>query len=133
MPSHACSWRSPRYANERPGRACLIEQRSGYVACANTFRSSREDTEMTLGLLVLRVIVGLLFVGHGAQKLFGVWGGHGLEGTGGFFQSLKLHPGRPMAFMAGAAEFGGGALIALGLLTPVGALLVPAPMVTAIA
>ena len=75
---------------------------------------------MTLGLLVLRVIVGLLFVGHGAQKLFGVWGGHGLEGTGGFFQSLKLHPGRPMAFMAGAAEFGGGALIALGLLTPVG-------------
>jgi putative oxidoreductase len=88
---------------------------------------------MTLGLLVLRAIVGLLLVGHGAQKLFGVWGGSGLEGTGGFFQQLRLHPGRPMAFMAGASELGGGLLIALGLLTPVGALLITATMVTAIA
>jgi putative oxidoreductase len=82
--------------------------------------------------LILRLVVGLLFVGHGAQKLFGVFGGHGLEGTGGFFQSLRLHPGRPMAFMAGMSEFGGGLLLALGLLTPLGALLVTATMVTAI-
>ena len=88
---------------------------------------------MTLGLLILRAIVGLLFVGHGAQKLFGSFGGHGLDGTGGFFESLGLRPGRTHALAAGAAELGGGALLALGLITPLAALLVSAVMVTAIA
>src|SRR4030081_1985579 len=88
---------------------------------------------MTLGLLVLRIVVGTLFVGHGAQKLFGVFGGHGLEGTGAFFESLGLRPWRIMALAAGFAELTGGALFALGLLTPLAAALLIAVMVTAIA
>jgi putative oxidoreductase len=87
---------------------------------------------MELGLLVLRVIIGLLFMGHGAQKLFGWYGGHGLAGTGGFFESMGLRPGRALAFGAGMAEFAGGALIALGLLTPLGAALLIATMAVAI-
>ena len=73
---------------------------------------------MNLGLLILRVVVGLLFVGHGAQKLFGIWGGHGLAGTAGFFENIGLKPGRLHAAAAGVMEFGGGALLALGLFTP---------------
>jgi putative oxidoreductase len=74
---------------------------------------------MKFGLTVLRVIVGALFVGHGTQKLFGWFGGHGLEGTGQFMETLGLKPGRRQALASGAAEAGGGALLALGLLTPV--------------
>src|ERR1700694_830886 len=88
---------------------------------------------MTLGLLVLRIVVGALFVGHGAQKLFGVFGGHGLDGSGAFFESLGLRPGRMMALAAGLGELTGGALLALGLLTPLAATLLIAVMVTAIA
>src|SRR3977135_3190384 len=88
---------------------------------------------MTLGLLVLRIIVGALFVGHGAQKLFGFFGGHGLDGTGAFFASLGLRPGRMVALAAGLGELTGGALFALGLLTPLAATLLIAVMVTAIA
>ena len=73
---------------------------------------------MDLALLMLRLVVGLLFVGHGAQKLFGVFGGGGLEGTAGMFDQIGLRPGWLHARVAGTAEFGGGALIALGLLTP---------------
>ncbi|MEA2442709.1 MAG: putative oxidoreductase [Thermoleophilales bacterium] len=88
---------------------------------------------MELGLLILRVVVGLLFMGHGAQKLFGMFGGYGIEGTGGFFESLGLKPGRFHAFNAGAAEFAGGALLALGLLTPLAAALLIGTMTVAIA
>lgn len=88
---------------------------------------------MNLGLLVLRVIVGVLFVGHGAQKLFGWFGGYGPEGTGSFFESLGLAPGRLMAIAAGLAELGGGALFALGLLTPLAAALLIAVMAVAVA
>src|SRR3569833_2662462 len=88
---------------------------------------------MDLALLILRLVVGVLFVGHGAQKLFGAFGGHGLEGTGGFFESLGLKPGKLHAFNAGAAEFFGGALLALGLLTPVAAVLLIGTMTVAIA
>jgi putative oxidoreductase len=87
---------------------------------------------MNLGLLILRLVVGLLFVGHGAQKLFGIWGGHGLAGTAGFFDSLGLKPGHVHARAAGALEFGGGTLLALGLLTPVGTAAVIAVMVAAV-
>jgi putative oxidoreductase len=87
---------------------------------------------MSLGLLVLRLVVGLLFVGHGAQKLFGAFGGYGVDGTGGFFESLGLRPGKAMAVSAGLAEFIGGLLLAAGLLTPVAALVLTATMVTAI-
>ena len=87
---------------------------------------------MALALLVIRVVVGLLFVGHGAQKLFGVLGGRGLEGTAGMFDAIGLRPGHTHARAAGTAELAGVALLALGLLTPVGAALVIAVMVAAI-
>ncbi len=88
---------------------------------------------MEIGLVVLRAVVGLLFAGHGAQKLFGVFGGHGLHGTGAFMESLGLRPGRRNAALAGAAELTGGALFALGLLTPLAAALLISVMVVAIA
>ncbi len=87
---------------------------------------------MNLGLLVVRLVLGLLFVGHGSQKLFGAFGGHGIAGTAGFFESLGLRPGRQAAIAAGLSELLGGALLALGLLTPLAAVLITAPMVTAI-
>jgi putative oxidoreductase len=86
---------------------------------------------MDTGLAVLHIAVGLLFMGHGAQKLFGVFGGHGLEGTAGFFESLGLRPGRFHATAAGFNEFVGGALLALGLVVPVAAALLSATMVAA--
>jgi putative oxidoreductase len=73
---------------------------------------------MDLALFVLRLVVGLLFVGHGAQKLFGVFGGGGLEATAGMFDNIGLRPGWLHARAAGGAEFLGGALLALGLVTP---------------
>lgn len=87
---------------------------------------------MELGLFVIRAVVGLLFVGHGAQKLFGSFGGYGVSGTGGYFESIGLRPGRQMAIAAGLAELLGGALLALGLMTPLAALLIISTMVTAI-
>src|SRR5947209_13122296 len=87
---------------------------------------------MKFGLTLLRTIVGALFVGHGTQKLFGWCGGHGPDGTGQFFESLGLRPGRKHAMAAGAAEAGGGALITLGLLTPAAAAAIIGTMFTAI-
>jgi putative oxidoreductase len=87
--------------------------------------------EVDVGLLALHVFVGVLFVGHGAQKLFGLFGGYGLEGTGGFMDSLGLHPGKVHASLAGGAEFLGGLLLALGLLVPLAAAVLIATMVTA--
>jgi putative oxidoreductase len=87
---------------------------------------------MNLGLLALRVVVGLLFVGHGAQKLFGSFGGHGPDGTGAFFESVGMRPGRSMALVAGAFEVIGGLLLAAGLVTPLGAAMLSIVMFTAI-
>ena len=64
-------------------------------------------------LLILRVVFGALLIGHGTQKLFGWFGGHGLEGTGAFFHSLGFRPGKQMAVVAGASEAGGGLLLAV--------------------
>jgi putative oxidoreductase len=88
---------------------------------------------MRLGMAVLRVVVGVLMMGHGLQKLAGWFGGHGLEGTGNFFEAMGLRPGRAQAALAGGAEAGGGGLLALGLLTPVGAAMVTGSMAGAIA
>jgi putative oxidoreductase len=87
---------------------------------------------MKLGTVVVRGLLGPLLVGHGAQKLFGSFGGHGLDGTGGFFESLGLRPGRRHALGAGAAELGGGLLLTLGALTPVASAAISGSMVTAI-
>lgn len=88
---------------------------------------------MDLGLLLIRFIIGLLFIGHGAQKLFGWFGGYGLKGTGGWLESIGIKPGVFMAFMAGASELVGGLLFAAGVLTWVGALLIVVTMLVGIA
>lgn len=87
---------------------------------------------MNVGLLVLRVVVGALFAGHGSQKLFGWFRGHGLKGTAAFFENLGLAPGLPLAALAGLAELVGGLLLAFGLFVPVAALLLIGVMTTAI-
>ena len=63
---------------------------------------------MDVGFLLLRLTVGLTLAAHGAQKLFGWFGGYGLDGTGQFFEALGFRPGRRHALMAGLVEFGGG-------------------------
>jgi putative oxidoreductase len=83
------------------------------------------------GLFIIRLVLGLLLVGHGTQKLFGWYGGHGLRGTGGFFESLGFRPGHIMAGIAGLSEAGGGLLLVLGLLTPLGAAMVAGTMLVA--
>jgi putative oxidoreductase len=88
---------------------------------------------MALGLLILRLVVGLTMVAHGAQKLFGWFGGYGLTGTGGFLEKLGFFPGRRNALFAGLAEFAGGLLLALGLATPLAATLIISVMFVAIA
>jgi putative oxidoreductase len=85
-----------------------------------------------LGLALLRMIVGVLFMGHGLQKLAGWFGGHGLAGTGGAFESMGLRPGKVHAAAAGVSETAGGALLASGFLTPLGASLLSGTMITAI-
>ena len=88
--------------------------------------------DLALPLLFVRLIVGLAIAAHGAQKLFGWFGGYGLAGTGGFLEQLGFKPGKLFAFAAGVAEGAGGLLIALGLFGPVGAALVMSAMVVAI-
>jgi putative oxidoreductase len=87
---------------------------------------------MRLGTFVLRTVVGVLFMGHGLQKLRGWFGGHGIEGTGQFFESLGLRPGKQHATAAGAAETAAGALLTLGFLTPAAQALMTGTMAIAI-
>ncbi|MGG1674757.1 DoxX family protein [Neobacillus sp. NRS-1170] len=87
---------------------------------------------INIGLLIIRLVVGVLFVGHGAQKLFGWFGGYCLKGTGGWFESIGMKPGVTMALFAGLTELIGGILFALGLLTPVAGILIAGTMVMAI-
>jgi putative oxidoreductase len=87
---------------------------------------------MDLALFVLRIVVGGLFAAHGAQKLFGSFGGHGIAGTGQFFEQLGLRPGERHARFAGLGELGGGLLLVLGLLTSLGAAAIIGVMVVAI-
>lgn len=75
------------------------------------------ETNAGFGSLALRVPVGIILAAHGAQKLFGWFGGYGLEGTGQWMASIGLEPGYLMALLAGSAEFFGGLALILGLLT----------------
>lgn len=87
---------------------------------------------LDVGLLLIRLVVGILFIGHGAQKLFGMFGGYGPNGTGGWMESIGIKPGVLMAVLAGLMEFGGGLLFTLGLLTPLAVVLIALAMLGAI-
>jgi putative oxidoreductase len=87
---------------------------------------------MALGRFLLRLTIGGTFFVHGTQKLFGWFGGYGPDGTGQFFESLGLRPGRRNAVAAGATEAGGGILVALGLATPLAAAGLSSVMITAL-
>jgi putative oxidoreductase len=87
---------------------------------------------MDPALLVLRIVVGLAFSAHGAQKLFGAFGGHGIDGTAGFFEQMGLRPGKVHAWAAGGTELLGGLAIALGFLTPIPAAALIAVMTAAV-
>ena len=87
---------------------------------------------LDLGLLLIRLVIGLSFVGHGAQKLFGFSSGAGLKGTGAFFDSLGIKPGVTMALLAGLSEFLGGLLFAIGLFTPFAGIVIAGTMVAGI-
>lgn len=87
---------------------------------------------MRYGIAALRIVVGTLFIGHGLQKLMGWFKGHGLKATGDAFESMGLHPGKAHATAAALAETAGGAMIATGLLTPLGSSLVTGSMAVAI-
>ena len=84
-----------------------------------------------LGLLLLRLVVGGLLAGHGAQKLFGAFDGPGFTGTAGFMEKLGLRPGHVWASMATAGEFGGGLLTLLGFASPFGPILGTSAMLMA--
>ena len=86
---------------------------------------------MGLGMLVVRLVVGLAIAAHGAQKAFGWFGGYGLKGTGGFFESIGFRPGVLFATLAAGGEIAGGLLTAAGFLGPVGPALIVLVMVVA--
>ncbi len=86
---------------------------------------------LSIGILVARLVLGLLMSAHGAQKLFGWFGGHGLDGTGGFFESLGFRPGKLFATVAAGTELLSGLLVTLGLLGPVGPALMVSVMIVA--
>ena len=83
------------------------------------------------GLLIARLVLGLLMAGHGAQKLFGWFGGHGLAGVSGFMEQLGFRPGRPFALAAALSEVVSGLLVALGFLGPIGPAIMISVMIVA--
>lgn len=89
-------------------------------------------TSDTWGLTALRIPVGIIFAAHGAQKLFGWFGGYGLKGTAGWMASIGLEPGYLMALLAGGAEFFGGLALVVGLLVRPAAAALAFAMVVAI-
>ena len=82
--------------------------------------------------LALRIPVGIILAAHGAQKLFGLFGGYGLEGTGQWMDSIGIHPGYWMALLAGSAEFFGGLALLFGLLVRPAAAALAVTMIVAI-
>ena len=99
---------------------------------SNSFLHRILATDNGSAALALRVPVGIIFAAHGAQKLFGWFGGYGLEGTGQFFGSIGLNPGYLMALLAGAAEFFGGLGLIVGLLVRPAAVALAFAMLVAI-
>jgi len=95
------------------------------------FTFAADAALLSAGILFARVFLGLLMAAHGSQKLFGWFGGYGLAGTGGFFESLGFRPGRVFAALAGATEVASGLLIATGFLGPVGPALMLSVMIVA--
>ncbi|WP_165681638.1 DoxX family protein [Metapseudomonas otitidis] len=89
------------------------------------------STNAGIGITLLRVVTGLTFMAHGSQKLFGLFGGYGLAGTGQWMESIGLTPGYLMALMAGSAEFFGGLALVIGLLVRPAALSLIVAMVVA--
>lgn len=87
---------------------------------------------MNVGRLAARILIGGLFVGHGTQKLKGWFGGPGIEGTEDMMQSIDMHPARRNALAAGVTETAGGAMLALGLATPLASAALIGTMITAI-
>jgi putative oxidoreductase len=87
---------------------------------------------MDLGLLILRLVLGLTFAGHGSQKLFGWFGGGGFKGTTAMMQKMRLRAPGFWALLAALSEFGGGLLLTLGLFSPIGSLGIIAAMLVAI-
>ncbi len=85
-----------------------------------------------VGILIVRLVVGGLFLAHGAQKLFGWFRGAGLVGTAGWFESIDIKPGFFMALMVGLIEFIGGIFLMIGLFTPFAAVLLAVTMICAI-
>jgi putative oxidoreductase len=86
-----------------------------------------------VGLLILRLVIGLTLAGHGAQKLFGWFGGSGMTGWTQTVEKLRIRPARPWAWIAALAEFGGGILLAFGLLSPLGSFAIAGSMLVAVA
>ncbi|MBV1813320.1 DoxX family protein [Pseudomonas viridiflava] len=98
----------------------------------NSLIKSVLTTRAGYGLTILRVIVGIAFIAHGSQKLFGAFGGYGLEGTAQYMESLGLTPGYLMALLSGGAEFFGGLGLLVGLLARPAAALVTVLLLVAI-
>ncbi|WP_122432737.1 DoxX family protein [Pseudomonas viridiflava] len=98
----------------------------------NSLIKSVLTTRAGYGLTILRVIVGIAFIAHGSQKLFGAFGGYGLEGTAQYMESLGLTPGYLMALLSGGAEFFGGLALLVGLLARPAAALVTVLLLVAI-
>src|SRR5438067_13240984 len=86
---------------------------------------------LSAGLLLVRIVAGLVMTAHGAQKLFGWFGGYGLDKTGEFFAQLGFRPGRPFAAAASFAEIVSGLLVASGFLGPIGPALMISVMIVA--
>jgi putative oxidoreductase len=98
----------------------------------NTQLKSLFNTRAGYGITILRILVGIIFMAHGSQKLFGMFGGYGLEGTGQYMASLGLNPGYLMALLSGSAEFFGGLALFLGLLVRPAAVVLIVMLVVAI-
>ena len=88
---------------------------------------------VAFGLLILRLVIGLTLAAHGAQKLFGWFGGPGMSKWTESVKRLRIRPAQPWAWVAALSEFGGGLLLAIGLLSPLGSVAIVGAMLVAIA